>query len=143
MQHKKLPFGDSLEEIQLFSGPSVWKQNFLEAKSFEIKEALTNARKSLASAKTPEELKEANEYLQGVLRKKNDYLRSALGLRLENRRIEIGLTLAECAVRTGLSRTAISNLEKGDHSKISTVFAVAEALSYPLEKLFQGLDVYK
>lgn len=58
---------------------------------------------------------------------------SRLGAALTSSRHAQGLTQVETASRAGVSRATLQNLERGKPARLSTVHAVARALSWPSE----------
>lgn len=63
-----------------------------------------------------------------------------LGRRVETARVLQRMTQDKCASAANISRTALRNLEDGKDAKLSTLWAVSNALSVPVTALFQGLQ---
>lgn len=56
-------------------------------------------------------------------------------------RLSLGITQEELVKRCGLSRATVSNVESGDaNAQVSSLDAIARALSVPLMLLFYGKD---
>jgi transcriptional regulator with XRE-family HTH domain len=61
---------------------------------------------------------------------KNRLLVRKFGLEVKRRRAELGITQEEFAERSGLHRTYVSGIERGERNPtIDIVFAIARALS--------------
>ena len=68
-----------------------------------------------------------------------------IGKRIEQVRKLKNLTQEEFADSCGISRTAVSNIEQGQDSKLSSLYAISEALEIPLTAILQEtqLDLEK
>lgn len=56
-------------------------------------------------------------------------------------RFSAGMTQAQLAERAGISRTAVANIERGEHgARPLTAKALAAALGVPVEQLFGAPD---
>lgn len=63
-----------------------------------------------------------------------------LGRRIETARVLQRMTQEKCAAEAKISRTALRNLEDGKDTKLSTLFAVSNALSLPMTAIFKGMQ---
>jgi len=63
-----------------------------------------------------------------------------LGKRIETSRVLQRMTQEKCAAAANISRTALRNLEDGKDTKLSTIFAVSNALSLPMTAVFKGMQ---
>ncbi len=63
-----------------------------------------------------------------------------LGRRIETARVLQRMTQEKCAAEAKISRTALRNLEDGKDTKLSTIFAVSNALSLPMTAIFKGMQ---
>jgi transcriptional regulator with XRE-family HTH domain len=62
-----------------------------------------------------------------------------LGARLRARRLELGLTLLDVARAAGLTKSFLSQVERGRNSpSIATLRSIAQALAVPMFYFFQG-----
>ena len=68
--------------------------------------------------------------------------RMAVALRVRERRLELGISQEELAVRAGLHRTYVSDIERGNRNiAITNVVRLADALELPVADVFSA-DVF-
>ena len=84
-----------------------------------------------------EVIKDQSQIPKPKIKKSSDALQQ-IGGRIKSARELRKLTQERCADLSGVSRTALRNLEEGGDTRLSTVFAVSKELSIPLIHLFQG-----
>lgn len=69
---------------------------------------------------------------------KNDDSIRQVGLEIKRRRIELGLTQEEFADVSGLHRTYVSGIERGErNATLDVIFQIAKALQCEPGKLFE------
>lgn len=95
-----------------------------------LNEVTTQREKDLeeAAAKAKREEEQQERFMEAS---------SIIGKRIEQVRKLKSMTQEEFATACGISRTAVRNIEQGQDSKISSLYAISEALEIPLSVILK------
>ena len=105
-----------------------------------MRTAASVLNESVATKEKEIQAAEARAQLEKERTQKFVQASETIGKRIEQVRKLKNLTQEQFADACGISRTALRNIEQGQDSKLSSIFAVSEALEIPLIAIFQEIQ---